>query len=594
MSTRESGPGEDLRHLIIIALLGSVAGSAETSLYDKMMGKGDKKIAVPSNPPADTAIAADASVNTSCASPHLALKSFFYAEGSKRLECFDHSKRTTQQLSLLAERLLKVLRGRGVVVDVETVPKDPNYQAPTSTVDAPSYVLSPKLPGIYLERKSVGWIFPNESIDTIDGIYAELMRSSLGALHKIIPEWALVDIFGIDGFSIIQIVFFLLLLLAGIVLRLIVIAFISHHTEKFFVRHGMGKFEEHLKKAASHIGNLLLALTLILFIPALDLNVHITSYLIIASRLGAAISTVMIAYRGIDLIAHFLLQKALKTTSRLDDQLVPLFGRGLKIVTVIVGGIFVLQNLNVDVTSLLAGVTIGGLAISFAAKDTVANLFGSITIFADKPFLVGDWIRAADVEGIVEVVGFRSTRIRTFYNSLVTVPNSKFTESVVDNMGARRFRRNDTKLMLPFDTDPELIEAFCNGIRAIIKAHPKTRKDAYEVHLSEFGDYCVKIMVFYFADVGTNSQEFRTRHEIFLDILRLAQKLGLRFALPTQSLFIDRVAQPMEEKPREKISEELLNTTPDYFAPKGAGVIPPGPRLGKPYFSDQLPDSAYR
>src|SRR5690606_33156269 len=113
---------------------------------------------------------------------------------------------------------------------------------------------------------------------------------------------------------------------------------------------------------------------------------------------------------------------------------------------VIMGGLFILQNLNVNVASLLAGLGIGGLAFALAAKDTLANFFGSIMIFSDRPFQVGDWVKIGDAEGIVEEVGFRSSRIRTFYDSLLSIPNGKIVDTPIDNYGARVYRRTFTTL----------------------------------------------------------------------------------------------------------------------------------------------------
>src|SRR5690606_24921192 len=140
--------------------------------------------------------------------------------------------------------------------------------------------------------------------------------------------------------------------------------------------------------------------------------------------------------------------KAESTDSKLDDQLVPLLRKAMKIFVVLVGALFLLQNLDVNVASLVAGLGIGGVAVALAAKDTIANFFGSLMIFIDRPFQIGDWVKIGETEGIVEVVGFRSTRVRTFYNSLVTVPNAHFTEAAIDNLGMREYRRTSTVLNL--------------------------------------------------------------------------------------------------------------------------------------------------
>ncbi|WP_428633391.1 mechanosensitive ion channel family protein, partial [Sedimenticola sp.] len=148
--------------------------------------------------------------------------------------------------------------------------------------------------------------------------------------------------------------------------------------------------------------------------------------LLLAVKFLASLSGVWAAYRLVDIVAIYLLRRAHSTESKLDDALVPLIPRTLKIFVTVIGFVFIADNINVDISSLLAGLGLGGLAFALAAKDMVQNLFGSVTVLMDRTFTVGDWIIVGGVEGSVERIGFRSTRIRTFYNSLVTVPNSKF------------------------------------------------------------------------------------------------------------------------------------------------------------------------
>ena len=200
----------------------------------------------------------------------------------------------------------------------------------------------------------------------------------------------------------------------------------------------------------------------------------------------------------------------------------------------------------VELRALLTGLGIGGLAFALAAKETLANFFGSVMIFVDRPFQIGDWIVVNGAEGIVEEVGFRSTRIRTFYNSVISVPNAVFTDAKIDNYGQREYRRTVCTLNLTYDTTPEQIQAFCEGIRAIIIANAHTRKDYYEVHMSGFGAHSLDVMVYFFFKVDSWTAELRERHNVYLEIMRLAGDLGVCFAFPTQTLHVDRVAALIE------------------------------------------------
>lgn len=260
--------------------------------------------------------------------------------------------------------------------------------------------------------------------------------------------------------------------------------------------------------------------------------------LLVAVKFLASISGVWAAYRMVDLLNAQLMSHARRTQNKLDDALVPLIPRTLKIFVTVIGFVFIADNLNVDISSLLAGLGLGGLAFALAAKDMVQNLFGSVTVLMDRTFTVGDWIIVGDIEGSVERIGFRSTRIRTFYNSLVTVPNSTFITANVDNMGARRFRRLSTKLGIAYDTPPERIEAFCEGIRELIRQHPYMRKDYYQVYLNGMGGSALEVLLYVFWETPEWNTELRERHRFLLDILRLAKRLEVEFAFPTQTLYL--------------------------------------------------------
>jgi MscS family membrane protein len=260
----------------------------------------------------------------------------------------------------------------------------------------------------------------------------------------------------------------------------------------------------------------------------------------VAVKMLVSISTVWSAFRLVDMVYVLMLSRAMRTENKFDDLLVPMVSKSLKVFVVVVGAIFTADNLNIDVTSLLAGLGLGGLAFALAAKDLLGNFFGSLTVLLDRPFHIGDWVIIGDVEGSVEEVGFRSTRIRTFYNSLVTLPNSNLTTTTIDNMGARRYRRMKTMLGLTYQTPPEKIDAFCEGIRELVRLHPYMRKDYYHVYFNEYNSASLDILVYVFWETPDWNTELRERHRFLLDILRLAKQVDVDFAYPTQTLYLKR------------------------------------------------------
>jgi len=402
----------------------------------------------------------------------------------------------------------------------------------------------------------------------------------LTQLAQQLPVWLRHELFGIAGW---QYIYLCLLLIVGIVARVAVAWLVSGRLSKVMSHWHANLGDGLMLPGSQPLGTLALAGALALGLPSAGLPTSAHEACSFAVRLIAALSAVMVLYRVVDLFAAFLQARAERTRTKLDDQLVPLVRKGLKGVVIAVGVVFVLQNLDVDVGSLLAGLGLGGLAFALAAKDTLANFFGSLTIFLDKPFQIGDWVTVAGAEGAIEEVGFRSTRVRTIYDSLISVPNAKIVDAAIDNYGQRRYRRISTTLQLDYRTPPLQIEALCDGVRALIRAHPKTRKDAYEVHVSALAESAVQVMVHFFLQVPSWSEELRCRHEIFIDLLRLADRLHVAWAYPTRTLHVASQAAVVDGAANTPLDVEQLRQRVAEFAPGGSAVIAPGPRVGEPH-----------
>jgi len=292
----------------------------------------------------------------------------------------------------------------------------------------------------------------------------------------------------------------------------------------------------------------LMAMALIWWLGLKNLGLPSSALVIlsIAVKLLVSLSFVWSAFRLVDILDLVLMNKARLTSNKFDDLFVPMIRKTLKVFVAVIGFIFIANNLNVNVSSLLAGLGIGGLAFAFASKDLIGNLLGSVTVLLDRPFSIGDWIVVGDVEGTVEDVGFRSTRIRTFYNSLITLPNGLLTNTKIDNMGERRYRRMKTMLNLTYDTSPEKIDAFCEGVRALIRLHPYMRKDYYEVYFNAYNSASLDILIYVFWATPDWNMELRERHRFLLDILRLSKQLGVEFAYPTQTLYLKQNPDEVE------------------------------------------------
>ena len=257
-----------------------------------------------------------------------------------------------------------------------------------------------------------------------------------------------------------------------------------------------------------------------------------------AARVFLVLAGTLAGFRGVDALGAWATKKAGKTESSLDDILVPLGRKTLKVLVIAMGAVNLAPLLGLHITPLLGALGVGGIGFAFAAQNTLENLFGSVTVVLDRPFSVGDWVQIDGVDGSVEEVGLRSTKRPHLLQLL-----GQYPERQIDH----RYRRQLRRTQLPkvqsnswprYETSPEQMEAFCSGVKALVMDRTDTRKDVCYVELNSFGDSSLNVLLYMFFDCETWADELRGRHELMLDILRLAQGLGVEFAFPTQTLHI--------------------------------------------------------
>ncbi len=332
----------------------------------------------------------------------------------------------------------------------------------------------------------------------------------------------------------------LLLIFAGVLLDYFIRAILNSVIIRILTHRGLTADDSLIRRVLRPLGLLAAGVLWINIFPSFAVPPWVLTVLLIATRLIIMVASVWAAYRITDLAGDILSGKAESTETKFDDLLIPLIRKTIKVFITAFGLIYIADSLQIEILPLLTGLGIGGAAIAFASKDTVENFFGSVAVIVDRPFEVGDWIVVGNSEGTVEAVGFRSTRIRTFYNSLITVPNSNLVRATVDNYGKRKYRRYKTTLSITYSTPPDRIEAFCEGIRELIRNHPYTRKDYFHVWLNNYAASSLDILLYMFFETPEWSTELRERHRFMLDIQRLAVRLGVDFAYPTQTLYIER------------------------------------------------------
>ena len=259
-----------------------------------------------------------------------------------------------------------------------------------------------------------------------------------------------------------------------------------------------------------------------------------------AADLGVAVALIWFIFKLVSLVDFRLKKWAGATDSTIDDVLAPLVGKTLRIFIVIIGGILIIQNLTgVKIGPLLASLGIGGIAVALAAKDSIANFFGTLTILFDKPFQIGERIMIDKYDGVVENVGFRSTRIRTLTGHLVTIPNDKIVNSGLENVGKRPHIRWLTNITITYDTLPGKVEKAVLIIKEALDNHEGMQPDfPPRIYFNGFNDWSLNILVvawYHPADYWA-MQEWQQR--TCLEILRKFNDEGIDFAFPSRTVYL--------------------------------------------------------
>ncbi|MGY5355558.1 mechanosensitive ion channel family protein [Wenyingzhuangia sp. IMCC45467] len=455
----------------------------------------------------------------------------------------------------IALKIKQVLDGKGLKVDFKNVPLNANYKDTINSVEIKNqYVLFPdRLPEIYLEKIDGKWYYSEETSDKIFALYHNVFPVGTDFIKSIVPGFGHVEVLGIELWQYVGIILFIIIgaFLAWIINK--VVFYCLKVLESLFIKFAHDSLSKTLDKLSRPSALLIVFYLVEVYVPTLQFQIDINSFLIKGLEIGQIVLWIYVFLEIVSVIIEVFVTYTARTESKLDDQLAPILSRLLKVLVIFLGVLKMLTVFGVNTTTVIAGASIGGLAVALASQDTVKNLIGTFMIFLDKPFQIGDWIEGGGVEGTVEEVGFRSTRIRAVDTSIFSIPNSKLSEIVINNKGLRQYRRYQTKLGIRYDTPPELIEAFVVGVRKIIEIHPETLTKSYNVEFTGFGDSALEILVnTYFLSLEWGVEQ-TSKHRLHMAILKLAAELGVDFAFPSQTVMI-------EEFPEKKNMSVTYNT----------------------------------
>lgn len=280
---------------------------------------------------------------------------------------------------------------------------------------------------------------------------------------------------------------------------------------------------------------LLTALGFWIAVQSLALPPNVDQFLWDAVQAAMVLAVTWMLARLWDAVVDGLLKPLVASSDTdLDDQLLPIARRGGRSAIWIVGLIVALNNAGYDVMALIAGLGIGGLALAMAAKDTVANFFGGFTIFTDRPFSMGDRIVISGFDGVVKEIGIRSTRLTTLSGSEVTIPNSRFADSPVENISREPNRKIVLNLGLTYDMTPSQMARAMNILHEVVAAQGEDTEENVIAGFNSFGDFALGITLIYYITKGANLMDVQTA--VNLAILERFNAEGLEMAFPTQTI----------------------------------------------------------
>lgn len=470
-----------------------------------------------------------------------------YNEDSAAAALVGEFNKVTPLVRTYAVKLKQIFDGRGLIIREDLIPDNPDFI--DSTSGNAVYVPFPnQLPEIYITRPLLDndkrskryanyWRYDPASVAAIPALHRAVYPLGSHLLLELVPKGGH-TLFGLEAWQYLAILLllFLAFILHFIVWRLLNLLF------KFLANTRLGRnhFDEQIvQKIARLTSYIVVVYILFIFVPVLMLPVGISFYLLAGLRIFNTIFAVLIVLNGIELTRSYFQMVVNRTASKSDDQLLPIFIKTLKLLVMAIGAIHVLDVFSVDLTALIAGLSIGGLALALAAQDTVKHLIGSVMIYMDRPFKLGDFITSGDVSGTVEEIGFRSTRIRTVDSSLISIPNGSLVDMTVNNMGKLHYRRFSTTIGVAYYTPPSLIEKFIEGLRALNRAHPQTKSDLHHIYLNNMGGSSLDILFIVFFDTTEFALNLKLREEILFSVLKLAQAMNIHIAFPSTSVYIE-------------------------------------------------------
>ena len=343
------------------------------------------------------------------------------------------------------------------------------------------------------------------------------------------------------GISVWQYLAAFLAILAGLVLKRIILSYIQKKVESY-VGKTEAEWDDELFNAIIKPVNAFVmigAVHIAAFLLVFNLANFPTELIGKSYSIFLGLSVIWLVYRLVDVAAHYVDELLSKADEGLRGQFTPLIRRALRILVVIVGSLTILATIGINITSLIALGGVLSLAFAMGSQDSVANLIGTLNILTDRPYKVGDWITVGStIDGDVEEIGFRSTKIRMFDKTLMSVPNGKLASETIKNWSRMPKRRIKMTLGLSYDTSAKQMKAALKEIEKILEEDKGVDQEYKLVQFTDFGASSMDVFLYYFSTSTVWKEYLDTRERVNLKIMDKVEELGLEFAFPTQTLHL--------------------------------------------------------
>ena len=434
----------------------------------------------------------------------------------------------------LAIKLYQIYLGADVeVFNINELSTDSNYVDSISKKHI--YIPNKKFKELYLEKIGDNWYYSRATSELINSVHRDMYSNDAEEIFSFSDHFKALAgnnntkyIFDLKLWQIYMVLFFLIIFLFLFVVNI----FIKFVIKKYIKNDAYSKAIIKIIRSFIYI---MYFVTLQQYVPSLKINVDYIHLIHKAISILTILFGTILSLNVINLARIITTKDSINSTAGIVIFVTLL----IKTIVIIAGALLIIKELEYNLINVLAGLSIGGLALALGAQDTIKNFFGSVMIFTDKPFSVGDYIVNDEIRGTVEEVGLRTTKIRTPLNSVATIPNGRLADNNIDNLGRRKFRRYKSKFSVSYDTPIEKIDELTLRATEIINNIDTTKDDVTRIYMNDFGVYGIEIFISISFDVNNRKEELENRHIVIKEILKLCKELEIKIAVGIQSEIIN-------------------------------------------------------